>query len=131
MTKPISSIATLAAGAAVALTLAGTARAADIPAAAKAEADQVWTTRCVTCHGDHGAGDGPASVALNPKPRAFADQAWQKSVTDEQLQKVIVGGGPAIGKSPLMAANPDLESKPDVVKALIAKVRAFGQPAKK
>ena len=29
--------------------------------------------KCVVCHGDHGAGDGPGAAALNPKPRAFGD----------------------------------------------------------
>ncbi|MBS1149150.1 MAG: cytochrome c, class, partial [Myxococcaceae bacterium] len=26
---------------------------------------------CAPCHGPKGAGDGPAAVALNPKPRNF------------------------------------------------------------
>lgn len=102
--------------------------AAAAPAAAgdpKAEADQIFTTRCAVCHGATGKGDGVGAAALNPKPRDYADAAWQKSVTDDVLAKVILEGGAAIGKSPLMAPSPDLKDKPEVVKALVAKVRAF------
>jgi mono/diheme cytochrome c family protein len=92
-----------------------------------AEADTIFSTRCASCHGAAGAGDGVAAAALNPKPRAFGDKAWQASVDDTYLAKVIVEGGVAVGKSPLMTANADLKDKPEVVKALVAKVRSYGQ----
>ena len=95
------------------------------PADPKAEADQVFTQRCAVCHGASGKGDGAGAAALNPKPRDYSDAAWQKSVTDETLTKVILEGGQAIGKSPLMTPSPDLKDKPEVVKALVAKVRSF------
>src|SRR4051812_35376228 len=60
---------------------------------------EVFTTRCATCHGVTGHGDGPASGALNPKPRNYTDGAWQKSVTDDQIKKTILYGGAAVGKS--------------------------------
>lgn len=102
-----------------------TASSSDIPAAAIADADSVYSTRCATCHGATGRGDGPGAANLNPKPRDYSDEAWQKTVTDEDIEKTIVYGGAAVGKSPLMVANPDLQGKPDVVKALREKVRAF------
>lgn len=89
-----------------------------IPEAAMKGAKEIWQTRCVTCHGPGGKGDGPAGVALNPKPGDFTSEEWQKSVTDEHIQKAIVGGGPAVGKSLLMPANPDLAGKPEVVRGL-------------
>jgi mono/diheme cytochrome c family protein len=95
--------------------------------AAVEEADQVFLQRCATCHGPEGQGDGQAAAALNPKPRNFHDKAWQSSVGDARIAKVIVEGGQAIGKSPVMAANPDLKEKPGVITALVAKVRAFGK----
>src|SRR5262245_8763644 len=52
---------------------------------------EVFKTRCVMCHGEKGTGDGPASAALNPKPRNYTEPTWQKSVTDEQIKKTIVG----------------------------------------
>ena len=98
-----------------------------IPPAAMKEAEEIFKTRCTTCHGAGGKGDGPAAVALNPKPRDMTDEAWQKSVSDEQIDKIIAGGGGAVGKSVLMPANPDLASKPDVVKALRQIVRKFAK----
>jgi mono/diheme cytochrome c family protein len=101
-------------------------RAAAPPAAAVSEADQIFKSRCVLCHGAGGKGDGAASAALNPKPRDFNDPAWQKSVTDEHIDKIILSGGPSVGKSPLMPGNPDLNGKPDVIHALRGIVRSFG-----
>jgi len=107
--------------------LAALASAEDIPAAAQEEAKSIFEMRCATCHGATGLGDGAAAVAMNPKPRSFADAEWQKSVTDEQIEQIIVGGGPATGKSPLMPPNPDLAAKADVIKALRVMVRSFGK----
>lgn len=101
------------------------ASAEEIPAAAKAEADTVWQQRCSTCHGAGGKGDGAAAAALTPKPRDLSLASWQASVTDEHIQKTIVEGGQSVGLSMLMVANPDLASKPDVVKALVAHVRSL------
>ncbi len=105
------------------------------PAAATAEAQaasdpagdarRAFAAKCVVCHGDHGAGDGPGAAALTPKPRAFADATWQGSVTDDQIAKTIVSGGAAVGKSPIMPPNPDMEDKTDMVKELVKIVRGF------
>jgi len=100
--------------------------AAPPPPAAVAEADQIYKSRCTTCHGPAGKGDGPVSAALSPKPRDLSDAAWQKSVTDEHIETIVLNGGPSVGKSPLMPANPDLASKPDVVHALRDMVRKLG-----
>lgn len=119
--------ATMAAARDAGTTGGTTASAAGISPADQKAADEIFSQRCVTCHGPRGAGDGPAAAALNPKPRAFGDPNWQKSVTDEHIEKVIAQGGPAVGKSPLMPPNPDLAGKP-VIQALRAKVRSFGNP---
>jgi mono/diheme cytochrome c family protein len=102
------------------------AAADQVPPAAMQEAQDIYKARCTMCHGPSGKGDGPAGAALNPKPRDLGDQAWQKSVADEHIEKIILSGGPAVGKSPLMPANPDLSAKPDVVRALRIMVRNFG-----
>jgi hypothetical protein len=111
--------------AAVFMLIASLASAEEIPAAATQEADTVWQQRCSTCHGAGGKGDGAAAAALVPKPRDFTATAWQQSVTDEHLQKVILEGGQSVGLSMLMVPNADLASKPDVVKALVAHVRGL------
>ena len=101
------------------------------PVAAKdptVEAQEIFQTRCVTCHGATGKGDGPGSAALNPKPRDYTSADWQKSVTDDHIKKIILEGGPAVGLSALMPPNPDLKSKPEVVDALVLVVRNLGKP---
>jgi len=95
------------------------------PADPAADARKLFTTKCVVCHGDHGAGDGPGAAALNPKPRAFSDATWQASVTDDHIKKTIVEGGAAVGKSAAMPSNPDLAEKGDEVSELVKIVRAF------
>jgi mono/diheme cytochrome c family protein len=90
-------------------------------------AKEIFDARCSACHGTSGRGDGPGAAALNPKPRNYTDKAWQSSVTDEQIKKTILLGGAAVGKSPIMPASPDLDSKPEVVDGLVAIVRGFGK----
>jgi mono/diheme cytochrome c family protein len=90
------------------------------------EAREIFSSRCATCHGAGGRGDGAAAANLNPKPRDYSNASWQKSVTDEQLRAIIVNGGFAVGKSPLMPPNPDLEARTDVVEGLVGIVRSFG-----
>lgn len=103
------------------------AQAATVSPEAQAEADQLWNTLCSTCHGMTGEGDGPVAASFPVKPRSFKDQEWQKQTTDENIAKVIVEGGAAIGKSPLMPGNPTLTGKPEVVEALVKKVRDLGK----
>jgi mono/diheme cytochrome c family protein len=85
---------------------------------------EIFAQRCVPCHGTTGHGDGPASAALDPKPRKFADPAWQQQVTDEYIEKIVKLGGAAVGKSAAMPSNPDLND-PQVVAGLRTVVRGF------
>jgi cytochrome c5 len=96
----------------------------DAPIAA-AEAKTLFDSLCFTCHGLSGHGDGPGAAALNPKPRSFVDAAWQASVTDEHIKKVIVFGGAAVGKSPMMVAQPQLKGNEAVLNGLLQIVRGF------
>lgn len=95
------------------------------PTTPEAKADALFTGLCASCHGLDGRAETDTAKALTPHPRAYVDGEWQKSVTDEQLAKVIVEGGAAVGKSPLMPANPDLATQPEVVQALVKRVRSF------
>lgn len=92
---------------------------------AHAEAKQLFESLCFTCHGLTGHGDGPGAAAIDPKPRSFRDAAWQASVTDEHIKKVIVFGGAAVGKSPMMIANPQLKGNEAVLNGLVQIVRGF------
>jgi cytochrome c553 len=114
-----------AAPAAAAPAAAGAAAAEALSPAAVAEAQAKWQNLCSTCHGALGKGDGPAGMALQPRPRDLSNAAWQAEKTDAHIEKVILEGGHAVGLSVLMPANPDLASKPEVVKALRAHVRSL------
>lgn len=92
-----------------------------------AGAKEVFNSRCAACHGPEGLGNGPGAAALNPKPRNYHDKAWQSKVTDDDIKKTITYGGAAVGKSPMMPASPDLDSKPEVVAGLVRIVRDFGR----
>ena len=48
---------------------------------------------CVLCHGKEGKGDGPASMALNPRPKSFADKAVVAK-SDKELFDTITKGRP-------------------------------------
>ena len=101
-----------------------------LPPAASAPKDldgqiKVAFEACAVCHGNSGHGDGPGAAALNPKPRTFADVAWQDSVTDEHIQKTIAFGGAAVGKSPMMPAHPQFKDQKDVLAGLVKIVRGF------
>jgi len=57
---------------------------------------QKYKTFCVSCHGENGDGNGPAGMALNPKPRNFKDVAWWESgngTDKERLYAVLKLGG--------------------------------------
>ena len=80
------------------------AKAAAQPAAPQAaSAAENYKGVCVPCHGEKGDGNGAAAVALNPKPANFTDPAFWQTRDKAHIEKVIREGGPAVGKSPLMA----------------------------
>jgi mono/diheme cytochrome c family protein len=91
---------------------------------ASAKAKEIFANRCTPCHGTSGAGDGPASASLVPPPRNFHDASWQSSIDDAYIEKIIKYGGAAVGKSPAMPGNPDLND-PAVVAELRGVVRGF------
>ena len=90
-------------------------------------AHAMFDTICVTCHGNTGQGNGPAAESLPTKPRNYTDAAWQASVTDAQIKDIIIHGGQAVGKSPLMPANPELEKDQAKLDGLVKIIRAFGK----
>ena len=105
-----------------ALTLAGQL---SLPAEAIAAADAKFAMVCAVCHGTEGRADSVFAKNSPVTPKDLSDTAWQDSVDDEYLAKIIVEGGGAVGKSPLMSGAPDLKDKPEVLAAMIAKIRGF------
>jgi Cytochrome c len=105
------------------VTMAASSGAKAVSEGARTAAASLFSDRCAVCHGPNGDGKGPGAANLHPKPVDFRDRKWQRSVTDEKIANAIVYGGPAVGLSSSMAANPDLEAQPSVVAALVEHIR--------
>jgi len=81
-----------------------------------------YGTRCATCHGELGHGDGLAAPSLKPPPRNFTDPNWLAG-SDGDLAKIISEGGAAHRLSPAMPAHRDLTEAE--LAALVQCLRAF------
>lgn len=53
-----------------------------------------FKTNCAMCHGDEGKGDGPAGLALNPRPRNLVEGKWTQGDGVIAHYKVIQNGIP-------------------------------------
>ena len=95
------------------------------PRRAEARAPRVYAERCSHCHGAAGRGDGSAGRSLDPRPRDYADAAWQASISDEAIRETIRRGGEASGRSPAMPAHPDLSAAD--LDDLVAYIRSIGR----
>lgn len=98
-------------------------------AALLAEAKALYEARCVTCHGASGRGDGPAAKAMLPAPTNLHDRAWQAQISDDEMARVILDGGPALAKAATMPPNMDLAERQDLVHAIVHLVRGMEDPA--
>jgi hypothetical protein len=92
------------------------------------DARTLYELRCAPCHGSAGKGDGPASSGLHPAPRDLSDLAWQASVDDAYLEKLIVNGGLGVGLSRQMPGSPDLAQRPGSLAGLVGYVRQLRRP---
>ncbi len=71
--------------------------------AAAVEADKVFKFYCAQCHGLDGKGDGPNVTKDFPvSPRNFTDATEMNKLSDADIRNVILDGGPAVSKSPMM-----------------------------
>jgi mono/diheme cytochrome c family protein len=52
----------------------------------------VFKSNCVTCHGQGGAGDGPAAQTLNPKPLNFKTGKFLEGSSLENVFKTVTSG---------------------------------------
>jgi len=87
----------------------------------------LYAANCVACHGPRGDGDGPAAVALVPKPAKHHDGAYMNALTNEHLFRVVKEGGPSVGKSPLMAPWGGMLSDAQIWN-VVAFVRTLAEP---
>jgi mono/diheme cytochrome c family protein len=91
--------------------------------------EQLYQQRCAPCHGPDGKATTPTAQALNPKPRDHTDGTFMNQLSNEHLLKVIKQGGTAVGKSPIMPPQTDLNDKQ--IQDIIAFVRSLAVPSYK
>ncbi len=105
------------------LMMAGQARAADV-----ARGKRIAQQKCAGCHGAGGAGNGVMLQSLNvtTPPVPWTSKSQMSAFTDADLEKIISGGGAAIGKPPLMPAFKGQLSDAKIAD-LIAYIRSLGQ----
>jgi mono/diheme cytochrome c family protein len=87
---------------------------------------QLYQQRCAPCHGPDGKANTPTAQALNPKPRDHTDGAYMNALANEHISKVIKQGGAAVGKSPLMPPQADLNDQQ--VRDVVRFVRSLASP---
>jgi cytochrome c oxidase cbb3-type subunit 3 len=87
---------------------------------------QLYQQRCAPCHGPDGKANTPTAQALTPKPRDHTDGTYMNQLSQEHLLKVIKQGGVAIGKSPIMPPQADLNDKQ--LQDIIAFIRSLALP---
>jgi len=71
---------------------------------------ELFQRNCVACHGSRGKGDGPAAVALNPRPADLTRPERVPKLPDDSLLHVVAkgrNGMPAFEK--LLTADQILE----------------------
>lgn len=70
----------------------------------------LYNTNCASCHGETGAGNGPAGAALNPPPRNFADltaQQWKNGQTVSNMYVTLQEGIPNTGMASFSNISPE------------------------
>jgi cytochrome c oxidase cbb3-type subunit 3 len=59
------------------------------------EGRELYLSRCVSCHGQSGRGDGPtAAILAGPKPGNLTDREWKHGDDPEKVVRVVARGVP-------------------------------------
>jgi len=88
-----------------------------------ADGKQVYDFYCAQCHGLDGKGNGPNVTKSMPvTPRNFTKAAEMNKLSDDDIRNVIMDGGPALSKSPVMPPWSKTLAK-DEVEAMVTYLR--------
>ncbi len=85
---------------------------------AAADSAKAFLTSCAPCHGKEGR---PSAVFAKQGVRDFTDAVWQKSMSDEQIEKAI-----REGKKGTMMAPFAKQFSTEELKGLVAYIRKLG-----
>lgn len=69
----------------------------------------VFEQNCITCHGEKGLGNGPASRAINPKPRNFVKADFKFGNSPAQMFKTVSNGIDGTAMPPWKDALPEID----------------------
>ncbi len=73
-----------------------------------AKGKDIYNTTCASCHGETGAGNGPAGAALNPPPRNFVNpQPWKNGPKISQMYVTLQEGIPNTGMASFSTIPPE------------------------
>lgn len=86
------------------------------------DASQIFARSCAPCHGKDGH---PSPVFEKQGVKNFTDAAWQKGITDAQVEKTIHEG-----KKGTMMASFEKQYSAAEIKSLVAYIRKLGAPKK-
>ena len=93
--------------------------------AAAVETEKLFKFYCAQCHGLEGKGDGPnVTKDLPVTPRNFTNAKEMEKLSDADMKNVILDGGPALSKSPIMPPWSETLSEAEV-DALILYLRGI------
>ncbi len=82
----------------------------------------IFAKQCAACHGKQGKGDGPAAVALTPRPPDLTDSAKMSKLSDEELLQIIAKGKGAMPRFDALLKPEELEAVTEFVRRLSAQV---------
>jgi mono/diheme cytochrome c family protein len=102
----------------IALALLVLVAAASLRAAAE-EPAKVFARSCAPCHGKEGQ---PSPVFQKQGVKDFTDHAWQKGITDAQIEKTIHEG-----KKGTMMASFEKQLSAEEIKGLVGYIRKLGK----
>jgi len=85
---------------------------------------RIYGERCSACHGAGGAGDGPAALALDPKPRNFRDPQFWRQRARAEIRSVVEQGRPGT----MMAGFLEVLT-PEEIDAVVSYVMHFATAA--
>jgi len=92
-----------------------------------AEGRKLYTSYCVSCHGEKGKGDGVAAKSLPAKPADHTNGMVMNQHNDKFLTEIITKGGSAVGKSSFMPPwGSALDEKQ--IRDLVAFIRTLAVP---
>lgn len=86
---------------------------------------RLFAHSCVTCHGEHGDGNGQNAFNLDPKPPNFRDSL--AAHPPSYWRQIIEGGSAAVGRSPLCPPRGRTLGRDDI-DALIAYLQVLAAP---